>query len=53
MEECYFLNNRLIHEISHGHGITETDDYDPGKAVLARFNKRLEKLMSHLMQRVY
>jgi len=50
IEECYFLKGRLIHEVSHGHGITETDDYDPEQAVLDRFRKRFKTLMVHTKQ---
>ena len=50
IEECYFLKGRLIHETSHGHGITETDDYDPEQAVLKRFSKRFKTLMVQIKQ---
>lgn len=43
-EECYFINKRMIHEISHGHGITETDEYDPEMETLKRFKLRSGEL---------
>lgn len=47
-EEGYYRNERGLHFISHGHGISETDDYNPERDILLLFKKRYKQLQSYL-----
>jgi len=49
MEYCYFINDRLIHERSQGHGKSELDTYDPETEVLKRYKIR-RLILKQLLQ---
>jgi hypothetical protein len=39
-----FLNGKLIDQITHGHGKSETDDWDPEKEVLENYKTILKRI---------
>ena len=42
----YFSKGKLIDHVTLGHGKSETDDWDPEKEILQRFEKRKKELAS-------